>query len=388
MEMGMQSVLIVELEYIVARLGFKFSKSSIKDQRYVLNQKQNETRMQTWRKMEHFLAFSTGQNQAWCLRQYPAYCWYRVLNYLKKVHLILWPLCSSTAPAIWKYFMKAHIQETHKMAPISKYKHLWDFSNFEVAEMKKIWAKWKNVVVKRTKKSRNPPLVVSENHHAHIPVRYYLYPLWFYSTGRNNFLLLFCCSHTESSALDSDEALSDDLADAMMGKVCLRRKTKKRINKKFSNQPLKTPHWTPKPYCQWTRMLTWWKQQHLSVLSPMNRFRTSQNLRKIIMWVFTTVNSDFHTNRDLNVKNHDTIDMAPRAISLPSVTEIQQASPESEEIIETSGRGRRKRAPRQIEDLNSCLCGMAVNLGVDSNRAIKCRQHGCETQWVCSTLIN
>ena len=213
MEMGMQSVLIVELEYIVARLGFKFSKSSIKDQRYVLNQKQNETRMQTWRKMEHFLAFSTGQNQAWCLRQYPAYCWYRVLNYLKKVHLILWPLCSSTAPAIWKYFMKAHIQETHKMAPISKYKHLWDFSNFEVAEMKKIWAKWKNVVVKRTKKSRNPPLVVSENHHAHIPVRYYLYPLWFYSTGRNNFLLLFCCSHTESSALDSDEALSDDLAD-------------------------------------------------------------------------------------------------------------------------------------------------------------------------------
>ena len=35
MEMGMQSVLIVELEYIVARLGFKISKSGIEDQRYV-----------------------------------------------------------------------------------------------------------------------------------------------------------------------------------------------------------------------------------------------------------------------------------------------------------------------------------------------------------------
>ena len=29
------------------------------------------------------------------------------------------PLCSSAAPAIWKYFMKAHFQETHKSAPIS-----------------------------------------------------------------------------------------------------------------------------------------------------------------------------------------------------------------------------------------------------------------------------
>jgi hypothetical protein len=47
-------------------------------------------------------------------------------------------------------------------------------------------------VVKRTNKSKNTPLVVSENHRAHIPVRYsYPSPLWFYSTGKNNFLLLF-----------------------------------------------------------------------------------------------------------------------------------------------------------------------------------------------------
>ncbi|KAF8802080.1 hypothetical protein BYT27DRAFT_7226487 [Phlegmacium glaucopus] len=58
------------------------------------------------------------------------------------------PLCAKTAPAIWKYFMKR-------------------------LKMKKIWAKHKNVVVKRTKKSKILPLVVSKNHCAHIPVRYY-----------------------------------------------------------------------------------------------------------------------------------------------------------------------------------------------------------------------
>ena len=146
------------------------------------------------------------------------------------------PLCSSTAPTIWKYFMKAHIQETHKTAPISKYEHLWELSNFEVAEMKKIWAKRKNVVVKCTNKSKNSPLVVSENHRAHIPVRYY-YSIWFYSTGRNNFLLLFCCSDAESLALDSDEeALSDDLANREDVPM------KERNSKKFSNQHSKTPH--------------------------------------------------------------------------------------------------------------------------------------------------
>jgi hypothetical protein len=79
------------------------------------------------------------------------------------------PLCSTSAPAVWKYFMKVHFQEAHKLAPISKYEHLWVLSNFETGEMKKIWAKRRNVVVKRTKKSKLAPLVISEDHCAHIP---------------------------------------------------------------------------------------------------------------------------------------------------------------------------------------------------------------------------
>ena len=95
------------------------------------------------------------------------------------------PLCSSTAPAIWKYFIKSHFQETHKSALISKYEHLWKFSNFEMAEMKKIWSKQQHIVVKRTKKSKIPPLVVSESHHAHVPVRYCVFD---FSNTRNLFL--------------------------------------------------------------------------------------------------------------------------------------------------------------------------------------------------------
>src|ERR1700738_3115029 len=68
--------------------------------------------------------------------------------------------------------------------------------------MKKMWAKRKNVVVKVTTKSKNPPLV-SENHRAHIPVRYRA--LSIVLMRRNNLLPPFCCSHAESSCRDSGE---------------------------------------------------------------------------------------------------------------------------------------------------------------------------------------
>ena len=118
------------------------------------------------------------------------------------------PLCSNSSPAVWKYFMKAHFQETHKSAPIPKYEHLWKLSNFEVAEMKKIWAKRKNVVVKRTKKSDIPPLVVSEHHRAHIPARYRV--SLFTLEGVNDFLPLFYHSHAQSSTHESNEECASE----------------------------------------------------------------------------------------------------------------------------------------------------------------------------------
>ena len=80
---------------------------------------------------------------------------------------------------------------------------------------------------------------------------------------------------------------------------------------------------------------------------------------------------------------------APTSSPLDAEVQLERDGPESEDVIETSGRGRRKRAPRDIGVLNGCLCGMVVNFGVALNRpAIECQQPGCETRWVSSTVYS
>ena len=44
------------------------------------------------------------------------------------------------------------------------------------------------------------------------------------------------------------------------------------------------------------------------------------------------------------------------------IAEVPWAGPESEEVIDTSGRSRCKRAPRDVGTLTGCLCGHVVNL--------------------------
>ena len=84
------------------------------------------------------------------------------------------PICPSTDPAVWKYSLKAHFNSKHKtLAATGKYSHLWKLSNFEISEMKKIWAKRATVTARRTRKPKLPPLVISEDHHAQIPDRYH-----------------------------------------------------------------------------------------------------------------------------------------------------------------------------------------------------------------------
>ncbi len=84
--------------------------------------------------------------------------------------LVSCPLCPKSNPAVWKYFLKVHFQDKHKTAPLTKYEHLWKLSNFEISEMKRFWSKRMNVLsAKRTKKSKHPPLIVSEDHRAQIP---------------------------------------------------------------------------------------------------------------------------------------------------------------------------------------------------------------------------
>lgn len=83
------------------------------------------------------------------------------------------PVCPNNDPAVWRYSLKAHFINKHKtLTATGKYDHLWKLSNFEITEMKKIWAKRASVTAKRTRKSKLSPLVVSEDHRAQIPNRY------------------------------------------------------------------------------------------------------------------------------------------------------------------------------------------------------------------------
>jgi hypothetical protein len=64
--------------------------------------------------------------------------------------------------------MKIHFEQNHRQL-MPKHKDLWTLSNFETAEMARIWGNRAIVLMKRTRKSKLPPLVVSEDHRAQIP---------------------------------------------------------------------------------------------------------------------------------------------------------------------------------------------------------------------------
>lgn len=82
------------------------------------------------------------------------------------------PLCSDKKdPAIWKYYAKTHFHSNHPTADFARYEYLWKLSNFEVSEIKKIWMKRLDTPVKRPRKSKIPPLVISDAHRGRIPSR-------------------------------------------------------------------------------------------------------------------------------------------------------------------------------------------------------------------------
>lgn len=81
------------------------------------------------------------------------------------------PLCSRLDPAVWRYNLKYHFCVKHPNANISKYDVLWKLSNFETAEMKKIWVARHKVLVKRKKKSTHPALVISKAHSSRMALR-------------------------------------------------------------------------------------------------------------------------------------------------------------------------------------------------------------------------
>ena len=68
-------------------------------------------------------------------------------------------------------------------------------------------------------------------------------------------------------------------------------------------------------------------------------------------------------------------------------TSVEKQGDEVNCVLATEelGQSKRKRIPRQLADaLNGCLCGLVLN--ASSSGALKCKQTGCETQWVSTAI--
>jgi hypothetical protein len=101
---------------------------------------------------------------------------------------LICPLCSKTAPAVWRYNFKHHIKETHpSVSPDVDYlRQLWALSSFESNQMHNIWKARRNIPKQRRKKrsyESTATLAILEAHTLEAAIRYVLlkFCLHFYS---------------------------------------------------------------------------------------------------------------------------------------------------------------------------------------------------------------
>ena len=109
----------------------------------------------------------SGENkpEVWC-----SSCLHTLFALLQHSHML-----SVMQQPTRTYNMKYHFSHVHpnvKGLQLQKYTHLWELLNSEITKMKEKWADCQHVVMRHTKKSKPPPLVISEAHCSHIPSRY------------------------------------------------------------------------------------------------------------------------------------------------------------------------------------------------------------------------
>ncbi|KAF8176090.1 hypothetical protein BJ912DRAFT_857539, partial [Pholiota molesta] len=120
------------------------------------------------------------------------------------------PRCSKDDPAIWKYFLRVHFLEKHPDASIPTYEYLWKLTNFEKAEMKKIWIKRLTLTAKHTKRSKGVQLAISEDHRARIPTRYFVILLFFFPIKVLTVPKLYSSEGEDEPPPDSAKALDEE----------------------------------------------------------------------------------------------------------------------------------------------------------------------------------
>lgn len=70
-------------------------------------------------------------------------------------------------------------------------------------------------------------------------------------------------------------------------------------------------------------------------------------------------------------------------VSVVQTSPTQVAAEVRTNVVEEFGRAKRKRVPRQLV-LDGCLCGSVLDGSMDG--VLRCKQAGCETQWVSLIL--
>ncbi len=80
---------------------------------------------------------------------------------------VICPLCTDTKhlPAVWKYNLRYHISAHHPSALLSRYKHLWELTEFETKKMAAFWNERHSTVIRRPGKSKEAfKIIISEAH--------------------------------------------------------------------------------------------------------------------------------------------------------------------------------------------------------------------------------
>ena len=94
-------------------------------------------------------------------------------------------------------------------------------------------------------------------------------------------------------------------------------------------------------------------------------------------------------NKDLETLQEPFTEQTGNSNGMPKLTGSDlvedTVAAENDGIVEETGRSKRKRVPRKhvLDTLNGCLCGEVVDpLKSPLNEIIKCKEIGCETEWV------
>ncbi|KAF4612577.1 hypothetical protein D9613_012728 [Agrocybe pediades] len=288
------------------------------------------------------------------------------------------PLCPKSNPAVWRYSMKIHFQEKHpQQAPFDKYSDMWELTNFEKTEMKKIWAQRSNAPVKRTKKAR-VALVISETHRARIP-NDASEDLGSESsggmTGSDNGL-------TSDDDDDEQETRSQNATPDQSPTVASRMGSTELEETSF-----KTPgEGVPEDDCI----------DSTRIVGTINEGLDSEVINESVSA------DDLETNDSAELPEEqqrappvpsetaNPILDQPPPLSLPLSSDPSAHELITEDGSAEKGRPKRKRVPTQrvIDAINACLCGEVVHVSEPASTKIKCKSIGCETQWWHLKCVN